>query len=123
VRKYIKGRKDSFGYAFKGLGAMLKHEPNVLLHLVAAFLVIVAGAYFSVSKTEWMFIIAAIALVWITEALNTALEALVDLVSPEYHPLAGRAKDTAAAAVLIAAFFALTVACIIFIPRIISPGL
>jgi diacylglycerol kinase len=118
VRRYIKGRKASFSYAFKGLRTMLIAEPNARLHLMATIVAVGAGLFFRVSNSEWLFIILAIALVWITEAANTAMESLVDLVSPEYHDLAGRAKDCAAAAVLIAAFFAIAVAGFIFIPKI-----
>jgi diacylglycerol kinase len=118
VKGYIKGRKSSFAYAFKGLSTMLKAEPNVLLHLIATILIIAAGFCFSINRNEWLSIVLAITLVWITEAFNTSIESLVNLVSPEYHPLAGRAKDCAAAAVLIAAFFAVMVAGFIFIPKI-----
>jgi diacylglycerol kinase (ATP) len=68
---------------------------------------------------EWVAICMAMSLVWITEAFNTALEFLTDLCSPEYHPLAGKAKDVAAAAVLIAALFALATGLIVFIPKIL----
>jgi len=117
--KYLANRKKSFGYAFKGLATVVRTQPHARIHIVAALVVILAGWWFHISQAEWFYISTAIALVWILEALNTAIEFLVDLVSPEYHELAGKAKDCAAAAVLIAAFFAVVVAGLVFIPKVV----
>jgi diacylglycerol kinase len=117
MRKYITGRGKSFGFAFNGLRTVFITQPNARIHLVAAVLVVAAGFYFKISRTEWLFITVAIALVWLAEAFNTALEYLTDLASPQFHHLAGKAKDCAAAAVLIAAFMALAVAGIVFLPK------
>ncbi len=108
----------SLGFAFRGLKTLVASENNARIHLVATMGVAVAGVVFQVSKTEWLWLLLAVALVWLTEAANTALEKLVDLVSPEYHPLAGQVKDLAAAAVLIAALFALAVAGVVFGARV-----
>ena len=81
-------------------------------------LAVAAGFWFGISRGEWCAVIAAIGLVWTAEGLNTALEAVVDLVSPDQHPLAGRAKDVAAGAVLCAAISALVIGLLIFGPRL-----
>lgn len=117
LKKYISKRANSFVYAFKGIFTMLGTQPNAVIHLVATVIVVSFGFYFGLKKWEWCAIIICMALVWIAEALNTAIEFVVNLVSPDYHPLAGKAKDVAAAAVLIAALFAVIVGLIIFAPK------
>lgn len=107
----------SFYFAFKGIYSLFKNENNARVHLLASVLVIVAGFIFDLEKKEWLWIILAIAVVWITEAINTAIEKLVDLYSPEFNPKAGVIKDIAAGAVLLAAIFAIVVALIIFLPK------
>ncbi|MCY7352437.1 MAG: diacylglycerol kinase family protein [Cytophagaceae bacterium] len=106
--------RKSLSYAFKGLKILVVSENNARIHLVATAGVAVAGYFFDVTKNEWLWLALAVALVWLAEAMNTAIEKLVDLVSPEYHPLAGQVKDLTAAAVLITALFALLVAGIVF---------
>lgn len=107
----------SFGFAFKGLVTLIRTQPNARIHVLATVAVVIAGCYFPLQASEWLWLIGAMAGVWITEALNTALEFLTDLVSPDYHPLAGHAKDVAAAAVLLAAITAVVVGLIIFVPH------
>lgn len=114
-QKFIK----STTFAIKGIGSMIKSENNARIHLLASALVISAGFYFQLNLQEWLWISLAITLVWILEALNTAIEAIIDLVSPKFHPLAGKAKDIAAGAVLIASIFALIVGTIIFLPKVL----
>lgn len=111
-------RLKSFRYAFAGLFDLFKSQPNALIHLAATGVVIAAGFYFQLSKIEWCIVSLTIALVFAVEAVNTALEYLTDLVSPGYHPLAGKTKDASAAAVLITAFGAVVVAVVIFLPKI-----
>ena len=108
----------SFGYALRGLGMMLRTQANARLHAAAAVLAVAAGFWFRIAHVEWCAVVAAIGLVWTAEGLNTAIEAVVDLVSPERHPLAGRAKDVAAGAVLCAALAALATGVLIFGPRV-----
>lgn len=110
-------RIDSFRYACKGLAELFVSQVNARIHLAAAVVVTVCGFRFHISKMEWIAVVLCIALVMSLEAINTALEYLTDLVSPEYHPLAGKAKDVAAAAVLIAAAGAVVVGLIIFTPK------
>jgi diacylglycerol kinase len=113
-------RIKSFAYAFKGIATLFTSQPNARIHSVLLSLVIVAGLYFKIERVEWLAIILISALVLSAEAMNTAVEFVVDLVSPDYHPLAGKAKDVAAAAVLLAAFGAIIIGLIIFSPKILS---
>ena len=112
-------RANSFRYAFQGLADLLRNQPNARIHLAVAVAVIVAGFFFRISRSEWLAVVFCIVLVFAFEAMNTALEYLTDLVSPEFHPLAGKAKDAAAAAVLISAAGAVAVGLIIFLPKIL----
>ena len=116
----IKKRIDSFRFAFAGVADLFRSEINAWIHAAAAVGVIAAGFYFSLSVYEWCLVILAIVMVFSAEAFNTALEHLTDLVSPEYHELARRAKDVAAAAVLILAIGAVVIGLLIFGPKIAS---
>jgi diacylglycerol kinase len=116
----LKKRLNSFRYAFAGLADLLRTQPNARIHLLASLLVLAAGFYFEISTAEWCAALLAIAIVFSAEAFNTAIEYLTNLVSPGYHPLAGKAKDVAAAAVLIAAIGAAAVGLIIFLPKIMA---
>lgn len=113
-------RIRSFGYAFQGVGWLFKTQVHAWIHLVATLVVVGLGWYFSVETLEWCILIGCITLVFTAEAFNTALEFLTDLASPEYHPLAGKAKDVAAAAVLLAAIGSIVIAGFIFCPRLLS---
>ncbi|ATP58729.1 diacylglycerol kinase [Pedobacter ginsengisoli] len=112
--KFIKG----FGYAFSGIVYAFKTQLNFKFHIAALLVTAVAGWHFTLSVNEWLWIIAAAAIVLITELLNTAIEVLVDLVSPDINPKAKIIKDVAAASVLIAAIAAAIIGLIIFIPKI-----
>lgn len=103
IRRFSK----SLGYAVAGLRFLIRTQPNFRIHLVVATLVVGAGAYLRLDPLAWGLLIFAIGMVLCSEALNTAIEALVDLSSPESHPLAGTAKDVAAAAVLLSALTAI----------------
>jgi diacylglycerol kinase (ATP) len=87
---------------------------------VATVVVLVAGWFFEISRLEWCAVLAAIGLVLTAEGINTAIEAVVDLASPEQHLLAGRAKDVAAGAVLIAAVVAAVIGLLVFGPRVLA---
>jgi len=99
----IRGRIRSFKYAFAGLWTMLKTQHNAWIHAMATAAIAVLGAFFGLSDWEWCCLVLAVMAVWTAEALNTALELLADVASPEFHPLVKQAKDVAAGAVLIAA--------------------
>jgi diacylglycerol kinase len=112
--RLIKERINSFKYAFNGIRDLLKSQINARIHLFFTILVIAGGFFFDISKVEWLICLLAIATVFAAEAFNTALEYLTDLASPDYHPLAGKAKDAAAAAVLILAIVALIIGFMVF---------
>lgn len=111
-------RAQSFTHAFRGIRLFLVMTPNVVIHIIAAVLVVKAGFYFKVSEFEWLILVLAISSVFVAEAFNTAIEIDIDLTSPGYHPYARDTKDVAAGAVLLAAIFAVIVGLIIFLPRI-----
>ena len=113
-----KRRLMSFKYAFQGLQHLLKSQHNAWIHSLAAVIVTCFSFYFRISRTEWIFVIFAIGFVFAAELLNTALERLTDIVSPEKQARAGQVKDLAAGAVLVAAITALIIGLIIFIPKI-----
>lgn len=115
MNKFLK----SFWYAFKGLNYAFKTQLNFKIHCLAALLVVILGCYVHLSISEWLWISLAIALVIATELVNTAIEVLVDLVSPEYHAKAGAVKDMAAAAVFIMALLSVGIALFIFMPKFI----
>lgn len=115
----IAKRITSFYYAFKGVADVLRTQINMRIHLMAALTAIVLGIVLNISTLEWIAICICIGMVMALEAMNTAVEYLTDLVSPEYHPLAGKAKDAAAAAVLLAAMAALVVGWVVFGPKLV----
>jgi len=115
-------RLQSFAYALQGLAQLLRTQPNARVHLLATLLVCGTGVYFGLSRAEWLWITVAITLVWISEAFNTALEQLADVLHPEQHPGIGRAKDMAAAAVLIAAVGAAIIGMLVFAPHLAHLG-
>ncbi|MBM4412625.1 MAG: diacylglycerol kinase family protein [Chloroflexi bacterium] len=106
----------SFGYAVRGIYAVAWSQRNFRIHVVAATLVCAVAWWLECSRLEWAILLITMGFVLVSEALNTAVETVVDLVSPEYHVLAARAKDVAAGAVLIAALTAVGVAVVILLP-------
>ena len=108
-------RSNSFRYAFSGLAQLFRNEPNARLHALATVIVIVAGFIKHLSPMQWVAIVFAIGLVWITEALNTCIEKLCDFsCGGQIHPAIKIIKDIAAAAVLVAAITSLVIGIIIF---------
>ena len=108
----------SFLYAFRGLNILARSGGNIPFHIGATVIVIAAGIYFNLSSREWCFILFAIGFVFTAEGFNTAIERLVDFVSPAQNEKAGAIKDLAAAAVLISAITAALVGVLIFLPKI-----
>ena len=112
--------RSAFRNAFNGIKYVFVTQRNAKIHLVATLLVILSSIIFKISKIEWILIIFAIGLVWLTECFNTALEKLTDLVSPDYHDLAKFSKDSSAAAVLIAAITSALIGIVVFLPYLIQ---
>lgn len=117
---YLKNRILSFKYAINGLRTLVVGEPNARIHTIVALLVLFAGVWFAITPAEWALVALSIVVVLAGEALNSAIENLCDLVSPDFHPLVKKAKDLAAAAVFLLAIGAASVGMIIFLPRIIA---
>lgn len=109
----------SFSYAGAGLAYLLRTQPNFRVHVAATVLAIGAAIGLGTSAAETAAVLLSIGLVLVAEAMNTAVEAVVDLASPGLHPLAKTAKDVAAAGVLIAAGVAVSVGSIVFVPRLV----
>ena len=114
----IADRIRSFRHAIDGIILMLRSQHNAWLHAVASLTVLVFGIFCHLSARGFCWLVIAIMSVWTAEALNTALEFLVDVASPEFHPLAKKAKDVAAGAVLISAVGSVIIALLIFGPHI-----
>lgn len=103
VKAFLRTRAGSFRNAFSGYAYVLKTQKNAWIHSCATIAVIVFGLWLKLTPMEWGLIALAIGIVWTAELFNTAMEALVNLASPQYHPLAKLSKDISAAAVLAAA--------------------
>jgi diacylglycerol kinase (ATP) len=101
--EFFRSRLRSFRYAFAGWWYVIRTQRNAWIHAVANALVVILGLWLRLSARDWAVIVLAVGLVWTSEFLNTALEAVVDLASPQRHHLARVGKDVGAAAVLIAA--------------------
>jgi diacylglycerol kinase (ATP) len=114
----LRKRALSFRHAWRGLAFVVRSQHNAWIHAVATVVVLVAAALLGIRRDEWALLVLSMALVWSAEAVNTAVEALGDAVTPEFRPAIGRAKDAAAAAVLICAVGALVVGALVFGPRI-----
>ena len=110
----------SFGYAFQGIFNTIRTERNIKIHCAAAILVTIFGIWLQISKTEWMICFNLFGLILALELVNTAVEATVDLFTEERKPLAKKAKDAAAGAVLIVAIFAAVIGILIFIPKLLD---
>ena len=111
---------NSFKYAFEGILQAYVGEQNLKIHTVIAVLVIIFGFILKISYTEWLVCLVLIGLVLMAEFFNTSIEYLVDLTSPEIHPLAKATKDTASAGVLMMAIISAIIGLIIFVPKLIS---
>lgn len=112
----IAARLNSFRHAFAGLPVLLREQHNARIHLLATVGVIVLGALLDIVRSDWVLLLLTMALVWLAEALNSALEYLADAAVPEQHELVGKAKDVAAGGVLITAAVAVVVGLAIFLP-------
>lgn len=111
---------ESFGYAFEGIWTGIRNERNMKIHCLAIIVVTLTGTLFQITAMEWCICLLLFALVASLELVNTAIEAVVDLVTEEKKPLAKIAKDTAAGAVLFAAIISVIIGCIIFLPYVLE---
>lgn len=119
-RQEYKKLINSFKYAIEGIISSFKTERNMKIHVLAMIVVIALGFFFKLDKVEWCFVIIAIASVISAELFNTAIETVVDIVSPERNPKAKLAKDIAAGAVFVVAICAAIIGFIVFGPKVIN---
>ncbi|MDE7180455.1 MAG: diacylglycerol kinase family protein [Muribaculaceae bacterium] len=119
-KSYLHRRRKAFGYAFAGIGRLIKGEAHARLHVVSAILAIAFGLWLGIDRWEWVAVIICIGGVFMAEAFNSAVERLADRVTSDFDPLIGEAKDLAAGAVLLFSIATLIVAAIIYIPRLIT---
>lgn len=111
-------QRNPFNDALNGIIASFRSEKNLRIHVALAAVAVALGACLRLSRSEWCWIALCITFVITLELVNTAIETWIDIVSPNEHPLAKKAKDAAAGAVLVAAAFAMTVGGIIFFPKL-----
>jgi diacylglycerol kinase len=114
------GRIRSFKCALLGIRVMITSQHNAWIHAAATVVVVLVGLLFRLTQGEWCWIVLAIVSVWTAEALNTAFEFLTDVASPEFHPLAAKAKDVAAGAVLIAAMGSVVIGLLVLGPYVLA---
>ncbi len=120
MRNFTRGRMFSFKYAFSGLRYVVRSQQNAWIHAGITIFVLLIAVLLKITPIEWGILLLAIGLVWTAEIFNTALEALVDLASPDIHPLAKIAKDTSAAAVLFSAIASVLIGLVILLPPLIG---
>ena len=116
MQQFIRARIASFGHAFHGWAYVLRTQHNAWIHSFFSIVVVIVALWLQISRLEWALLVIVVAMVWSAEFLNTSIEAVVDLASPDLHPLAKVGKDVGAAAVLIAAGAAVIVGILIFGP-------
>jgi diacylglycerol kinase len=114
--KFLQSRARSFRYAFSGWWFVLRTQRNAWIHTIASVMVFLLSFWLQLPARDWAVLIIAVAMVWTSEFINTALEAVVDLASPEHHHLARIGKDVGAAAVLIAAVSSILIGLLILGP-------
>ncbi|MDD5149369.1 MAG: diacylglycerol kinase family protein [Flavobacterium sp.] len=114
---FFSGRLKSISFAAKGAIKLITTEHSVIVQFSIAILMTIAGFYFNITKTEWLFQILSIGLVMSIEGMNTAVEKIADFIHPDYHERIGFIKDIAAGAVLFAAFTAIAIGLIIYLPK------
>ena len=115
---FIERYAKSFAHACSGILYGIKYEHNIIIMIIATIVVVSAGIYYNIESYEWLFILFAVGSVTSAEMINSSIEATIDLITSEIHPLAKIAKDTASAASLILCVVSFIGACIIFIPKI-----
>jgi diacylglycerol kinase (ATP) len=119
-KRFVSGRVKSVGFAVKGAYKLISTEHSIMVQFSIMLLMIFAGFYFGISREEWMLQILIFGLVLAIEGLNTAVEKMADFIHPEFHNRIGFIKDIAAGSVLFAAFSAITVGALIYVPKIFN---
>lgn len=109
---------NSFKYSFDGLKYAYTNEQSLTIHIICSVVVLTTGIIFEITPMQWALVLFAMALIVVAELLNTAVEAVVDMVTEEFHPLAKVAKDCGSAAVFVASLIATAMWCYVFIPKI-----
>ena len=117
---WLRQRLTAFRHAFRGVSTLLRETVHARIHLLATGLVLLLAWSLGLSIADWQALLLTIALVWLAEEMNSALEYLCDAAVPEQHPLIGKAKDVAAGAVLICAGFAVVMAALVFGPYVLA---
>ena len=110
----------SFGFAVQGFRMTVRSERNIKVMLAVAVLAVILGFACGIDATGWGVILVGCGVVLCAELMNTAIETIVDLVSPEYHPLAGRAKDVAAAAVWVLSIFVTIAGIVVYLGALLG---
>ena len=116
LKEFLLSRIVAFGHAFRGWRHVLRTQHNAWIHSVIATVVILLGLWVNLQPRDWAVLVLTIAMVFTAEFINTAIEAVVDLASPQKHPLAKTGKDVGAAAVLVAALAAVLIGLLILGP-------
>jgi diacylglycerol kinase (ATP) len=116
IRKFLNTRARSFQHAFQGCGYILRTQPNAWIHASFTLAVVILSAWLRLSPRDWAVIILTMALVWAAEIFNTAIEAVINLASPDHHSLAKTGKDAAAGAVLVTAIGSVLIGLLILGP-------
>jgi diacylglycerol kinase len=114
-RGFFSREAESFACAFRGIASLLQSEVHARIHLAATVAVLALGWWCEITRVEWIAVILATGLVWVAEALNTAIEYVADLAHPDEHPEVKKLKDLAAASVLFASIAAFVVGLIVFL--------
>ena len=120
IKDFIVYRANAFNYAMQGIVTVVVSQPNMRIIALAGVAAFAMGLVLDLNYIEWSFLLLAIFFIWMAETFNSALEFVVDLVSPEFHPLAKKAKDAAAGGVLVAIFLSLCLAGLILLPKFIA---
>lgn len=116
MKDFFRSRLRAFQYAFSGWGYVLRTQRNAWIHSVISILVIILAFLLRISARDWAIILLTICMVWMAEFINTSIEAIINLASPQIHPLAKIGKDVGAAAVLISALTSILVGLLILGP-------
>ena len=120
MNNFTRGRLFSFKYAFSGLRHVIVSQRNAWIHTGITAAVVLLAVFLKLSFQNWATLLLAIGLVWTAEIFNTALETLVDLASPQQHPLAKITKDVSAAAVLVSAIVSIAIGLLILLPPLLN---